>query len=431
MGILTGFDERLNAAMQSPMFNMGVGILANNTGHYGAFGPAFGGGIQQGMMQMNRNRQMMMRNKIFQQQLAAAKKKEEKEKKEREIAQRLMTPQPYNQSGDLFPGETPIPGLMNKSMMGKDPQGGLAQYLKETGDIKGYAALMAPPTPAKQMVVGPNSGVWNPNTNQWEYKPQPASPKAEKPSWRYRNGYRPSTGEKVLVRTNPRGDVESRQTDGSWGPLKDRDLQLYTSGQTGTPDELGMTKTTLSGVERNYMASESLVDTIDSALSYVKPENMGMIKTLRSAYQDVRGQSNAFTNMIEKTSQSAQSAGAKDFAYSSWFDPSMSALDLYANSLAYKYAKALDQGARVSDFDMIESKRALGFDRAFAHADDFVARLSALRQDTTSQMNRSARRINKFDAFPEVPYPQPGSAGASEGNNNGSLFDRFDKLFGD
>jgi len=43
------------------------------------------------------------------------------------------------------------------------------------------AQAMQPPTPAKQMVVGPNSGVWNPNTNQWEYKPQPAPSKDKSP----------------------------------------------------------------------------------------------------------------------------------------------------------------------------------------------------------------------------------------------------------
>lgn len=61
MGILdSNFDP--NALGSNQMLQMGLGILANNQGHGGAFAPAFGGGVQQGMQQAQAFRQQQLMN---------------------------------------------------------------------------------------------------------------------------------------------------------------------------------------------------------------------------------------------------------------------------------------------------------------------------------------------------------------------------------
>jgi hypothetical protein len=61
MGILdSNFDP--NALGSNQMLQMGLSILANNQGHGGAFAPAFGGGVQQGMQQAQAFRQQQLMN---------------------------------------------------------------------------------------------------------------------------------------------------------------------------------------------------------------------------------------------------------------------------------------------------------------------------------------------------------------------------------
>ena len=43
--------------LNNPLLQIGMGILANNQGHYGAFGPALGMGMQQGMQNIRQAQQ--------------------------------------------------------------------------------------------------------------------------------------------------------------------------------------------------------------------------------------------------------------------------------------------------------------------------------------------------------------------------------------
>lgn len=49
----------------NPLFNIGLGILANNQGHYGAFGPAFGLGAQQGIQQTQQAQQLAQKKSLY------------------------------------------------------------------------------------------------------------------------------------------------------------------------------------------------------------------------------------------------------------------------------------------------------------------------------------------------------------------------------
>ncbi|MCO5762846.1 MAG: hypothetical protein NHG36_15250 [Chromatiaceae bacterium] len=83
-----GFWDQLAA---SPAFNMGMGILANNQGHYGAWGPALGKGVQQGVLttQQAREAEMMAEYRRAQ---AAAQAQEAKLKAQQEAAWQAAYP---------------------------------------------------------------------------------------------------------------------------------------------------------------------------------------------------------------------------------------------------------------------------------------------------------------------------------------------------
>lgn len=66
MGLL---DFKYEDAMSNPLLQMGLGIMANNQGHGGAFMPAFGGGVQQGMANLAQYQDQLRRKQLQDQQI--------------------------------------------------------------------------------------------------------------------------------------------------------------------------------------------------------------------------------------------------------------------------------------------------------------------------------------------------------------------------
>lgn len=60
---------KVEGLLGDPLLQIGLGILANNTGHRGAFAPAFGQGVQQGLNNVNQYKQMQQMNDLRQQQI--------------------------------------------------------------------------------------------------------------------------------------------------------------------------------------------------------------------------------------------------------------------------------------------------------------------------------------------------------------------------
>ena len=67
MGILDNLDFDKLAA--NPLLQVGLGILANNRGNYGAFAPAFGGGVQQGLAQVGQFQRQQQEEAMRKQQM--------------------------------------------------------------------------------------------------------------------------------------------------------------------------------------------------------------------------------------------------------------------------------------------------------------------------------------------------------------------------
>jgi hypothetical protein len=74
----------------NPLFNMGLGILANNYGNYGNAGVAIGRGAQQGMQQSQQYKQFMAQNALANLQLQKAQQEMEQKKKRDAALPRLL-----------------------------------------------------------------------------------------------------------------------------------------------------------------------------------------------------------------------------------------------------------------------------------------------------------------------------------------------------
>jgi len=398
MGILNGFDERLGEAFQSPMFNMGMGLLANNTGHYGRAAPAIGAGMQQGMQQHNRNlavqaelREKKLREEAIKRQLA-------QEKMMQAAAKQVMTPQPFK--ADLFPGEAPIGGLFNKPLIQTNLPAALQKYHGITGDLPGLLANQG-------RIIG---NQYKQALTMQALRP----PEGAKTTYTYGNAKLPGTGI-VAARKSNRGDLEVQNEQGGWRKAP-YGTQLFSTQQQGGSADIGFSKSTGSKMEESYIADENLLALIDQAKGIASPENFGAIGRGKQLYQDIRGQGGAIASVIDSAADDSKTSGTKDFEYDKWFDPKLSSLQVYANSLAYTYAKSLDQAGRVSDRDMMEAKTALGLARPLANMNDFMARMDALHNTTSSKLNRTSKRLEKPGKFPEYTPPKAG---------------KYDSLWGD
>src|SRR3546814_13076576 len=60
-----GAAPMMEGLLGNPALQMGLGILANNQGNYGQFGPAIGRGMSQGLQQVQVSKQMDMQNKLY------------------------------------------------------------------------------------------------------------------------------------------------------------------------------------------------------------------------------------------------------------------------------------------------------------------------------------------------------------------------------
>jgi hypothetical protein len=74
----------------NPLLNIGLGILANNSGNYGNAGVAIGRGAQQGMQQSQQYKQFMAQNALANLQLQKAQQEMEQKKKREAALPRLL-----------------------------------------------------------------------------------------------------------------------------------------------------------------------------------------------------------------------------------------------------------------------------------------------------------------------------------------------------
>jgi hypothetical protein len=114
MGLL---DFDVNKLAGNPLLNMGLGILANNSGNYGQFAPAFGKGTQQGLQNAQAFQQNQQLNDLRNQQLEIQKQGFQQQQKSYDLqnAEHQQKLKPYqdiqdavNEASKLHPEYAPL-----------------------------------------------------------------------------------------------------------------------------------------------------------------------------------------------------------------------------------------------------------------------------------------------------------------------------------
>lgn len=126
------FSDMLN----NPMMGLAAGLLSGRDP-----GQTFGSGLNRGLLNMQNMQQNVLQGQMIKAQLDAAERKKQQEEAQRKAVQGYIgtpgTPNTPYQNTEMFPGESPIPGLLNA---GQAPTG---MYAKDP-EIAGLLGVMDP-----------------------------------------------------------------------------------------------------------------------------------------------------------------------------------------------------------------------------------------------------------------------------------------------
>jgi len=373
--------NKMTGLLQDPAFMLGAGILANNTGHYGAFGPAFGAGVFQAGQAQRQNQLLQVEQQkmgLLEQKNERESSKVERERVKRERVKQLM--EVVNTSKD--------PGIVKRAT---------AELMRLEGSYGKAHSLLFPEAEKREMK------------------------KAADNRWRYTD-----TGELAYPGVEPKVDEKSGDYNLQTKRIQLADNQIITglidprtpgkafraNGEIIPPNQIRgimapiqTTKDIPAGVTtrqmQNYESNESLIREIDNAVAIADETDFGATGWVRKTWQDVRGQASAITNAITTVESDARQQNPEDFTYSKWFDPDLPALDVYRNSLAYKLAKAKDPSGRLSDFDVEMAMKEVGGSGPIANIQDFRARMKIAKERSISNINTAAGRLEhpKYPAY--------------------------------
>ena len=106
--------------LNNPLLQIGMGILANNTGHYGAFGPAVGQGMQQGMQNIRQSQQDAQNAQLYKMKIDEYKKQQ----KQQDDLANYMKLNPYGDPNSTSDPTTTTTNLQAPIVAGQ-PQGNL------------------------------------------------------------------------------------------------------------------------------------------------------------------------------------------------------------------------------------------------------------------------------------------------------------------
>jgi hypothetical protein len=187
--------------------------------------------------------------------------------------------------------------------------------------------------------------------------------------------------------------------------------------------QAGMTTTTNSNVQNQGLASVDAIKTIDRLTSLISlhPGSQGLAGQLRGTVQDVIATMGDVGQQFGGEVEAMQRAVAADPSLRAVmgddvFDPSIPAIEMQANILAWQVAKVMAGGDRVSNQQLIEAKNQVGASGIFApNTSNTPARLAELRQhmidmaDTREGIQASPIQ-RQIDALRTPPGTPPAAA---------------------
>lgn len=168
---------------------------------------------------------------------------------------------------------------------------------------------------------------------------------------------------------------------------------MFSTAAQGSADEVGLGTAVRNRVDTQGMAAVSALDTIGQLEGLIRanPASQGVVGSLRGTAQNVMQSGNElgrFLGGAAAEAAEAASAGLIDAGIASeMFDPSIPAIDMLMNALAWQYAKG-QAGDRVSNEQLRIARDAIGSSGMFNNQANSLTRLDQMRQMFMRDLDR-------------------------------------------
>ena len=192
-------------------------------------------------------------------------------------------------------------------------------------------------------------------------------------------------GTQTTAMQTPQGLV-----DAATGAALPPGTTMFSTAAQGSADDVGLGRTTQGRVEQQMLELGGAVGTAQSLRQLISDNgaSQGLVGYIRGTGQNLIQSGTELGNLLGGASQEAAQAvqaGLIDGGLASeMFDPSLPAIDMLGNMLAFQYAKAMT-GERLSNEMLRTARRSLGLDRPLSNQADSIARLDMAIQQMEQQ----------------------------------------------
>ena len=179
------------------------------------------------------------------------------------------------------------------------------------------------------------------------------------------------------------------------GTLKDFNKTGKLSIDVNSPTTATRTK-----MQDQLTGLESTLNVIGNLKATVQQGNIGLAAALKSTAYGFTSQIKGMAETVGREAMLSKQSDpdkTKGFTPNKWFDPSLSTVDLLANTLAYRIINQ-EQGGRVSDKDFAEMKKRLNIDSLLAGKEDVLQRLTVMENQLKFEQSVYRRIMPKFGA---------------------------------
>lgn len=217
----------------------------------------------------------------------------------------------------------------------------------------------------------------------------------------------------VLLPDGSQGTAQMTErglVDAATGQALPPGTTMYSTSATGSNTDLGLNNPTINRIDQQLLDIGTAQGTAQTLRGLIADNgaSQGVVGWGRMAAQNLMqsgtevgkfmgGQMADVTNAIN--------SGLLDAGASSMFDPSLPAIDMLSNMLAFQYAKSLT-GERLSNEMLRAARSSLGLDNLLSNQADSLARLDmAMKQMDSQRQFLSQARGTGAAAAPIPPTP--------------------------